>query len=166
MEGPDGWAVLNVAAPRVSPKAAHLSQFGKVNKPFAGAPMTFGPSSVFNKKDTSKCELASLSRASSVNAFRLLSQNPEIVPEVASPSFGKSSRVPSCKPSVDLRPTGAPELPTRHKLNLLPRNKPVGTISPEGIAFPLADGDEEEAKGGMSEADAKRACEQEGLMRC
>jgi hypothetical protein len=46
--------------------------FGKINKPRANATMTFGASSVFNKKDMTKRESDSLSRAS--NAFSLLSQ--------------------------------------------------------------------------------------------
>jgi translation initiation factor 4G len=166
-EGPDGWAVAGGTPSRAPPKAGDLSQFGKINKPSAGAPMTFGPSSVFNKKDTSKRESASLSRASSVNAFSLLSQNPEIAAEVAAPSSGKSSRAPSRKPSVDLGPGGAPEIAsTRRKLNLLPRSKPVGDdasrpASPEGVAFPSTEGGDEETKGGLSEADANKKIDED-----
>lgn len=169
-EGPDGWAVAGNTAPRPTPRAGDLSNFGKINKPATGSPMTFGPSSVFNKKGSeggSKRDSASLSRASSINAFSLLSQNPEIAAEVANPSSGKSSRAPSRKPSVDLGPGGAPEIaPARRKLNLLPRSKPVEDGSrpgsPEGIAFPTSEDKPTAAsEDTMSDAEAKKKIDED-----
>ncbi|KAJ3997784.1 hypothetical protein F5050DRAFT_1690116, partial [Lentinula boryana] len=111
----DGWTVSG-STPRPPTKAGDLSRFGQISK---GAPMTFGPSSVFAGKKESKRE--SLSRTnSSANMFQML-QNVEAA-EVAT----KTSRPPSRKPSVDLGPGGAPEpAPQRKRLNLLPRTKPV-----------------------------------------
>jgi translation initiation factor 4G len=168
-EGPDGWAVAGGnAPPRAPPKAGDLSQFGKISKPTTGQPMTFGPSSVFNKKGgDNKRESASLSRASSINAFSLLSQNPETAAEVAAPSSGKNSRAPSRKPSVDLGSGGAPESMARRKLNLLPRSKPVDDASqpttPEGVAFPSVEGEgeDEDGKDSMSEAEATKKIDED-----
>ncbi|KAM5543012.1 hypothetical protein V8D89_003396 [Ganoderma adspersum] len=80
--GPDGWAVAGGAAPRPPPKAGDLSKFGKIDK---SAPMTFGPSSVFQ------------------TMFSMLSGNPEMAAEVA----GKSSCPPNRKSSIDLGPGGS-----------------------------------------------------------
>ena len=49
--GPDGWAVAGGPAARPASKAGDLSKFGKIDK---SAPMTFGPSSVFQKGDKTK----------------------------------------------------------------------------------------------------------------
>lgn len=126
---PDGWAIAGGSGglPRPPTKAGDLSQFGKFNKT-AGGSMTFGPNSVFAKKDNKGQgrEGTPLSRTnSSSNMFSMLSGNPEVVQEAAS-TVSKPSRPPSRKPSVDLR--NDPELPTptsRPKLNLLPRSKPL-----------------------------------------
>ncbi|KAJ3737527.1 hypothetical protein DFJ43DRAFT_1148650 [Lentinula guzmanii] len=111
----DGWTVSG-STPRPPAKVGDLSRFGQISK---GAPMTFGPSSVFAGKKESKRE--SLSRTNSnANMFQML-QNVEAA-EVAT----KTSRPPSRKPSVDLGQGGAPEpAPQRKRLNLLPRTKPV-----------------------------------------
>jgi translation initiation factor 4G len=169
-EGPDGWAVAGGPAAtqrQVPPKAGDLSQFGKIAKPAAGAPMTFGPSSVFSKKE-GKRETASMSRASSMNAFSILSQGGEAPPEAAGPASGKNSRAPSRKPSVDLGPGGAPEgLPARRKLNLLPRSKaaeePTTPDAEGAVAFPSTEGhaEAEAADGGMSEADANKRIDED-----
>ncbi|KAJ4483157.1 hypothetical protein C8R41DRAFT_840759 [Lentinula lateritia] len=113
--GADGWTVTG-NAPRPPAKVGDLSKFGQISK---GAPMTFGPSSVFAGKKENKRE--SLSRTNSnANMFQML-QNVEAA-EVAT----KTSRPPSRKPSVDLGSGGAPEpAPQRKRLNLLPRTKPV-----------------------------------------
>ncbi|KAI0629420.1 armadillo-type protein [Trametes polyzona] len=116
--GPDGWAVAGGPAAR-PPKAGDLSQFGKINK---STPMTFGPSSVF-QKDKSKNRESTLSRQGSTNMFSTLSAILEIAAEVTS---AKSSRPPSRKSSIDLGSGGAPEpAPQRKRLNLLPRSKPL-----------------------------------------
>ncbi|EIW54417.1 ARM repeat-containing protein [Trametes versicolor FP-101664 SS1] len=117
--GPDGWAAAGGPALRQPPKAGDLSNFGKINK---STPMTFGPSSVF-QKDKTKSRESTLSRQGSTNMFSMLSANPEIAAEVTS---AKSSRPPSRKSSVDLGPGGAPEAtPQRKCLQLLPRSVPV-----------------------------------------
>ncbi|CDO68855.1 hypothetical protein BN946_scf185035.g8 [Trametes cinnabarina] len=114
----DGWAT--VAAARQATKAGDLSQFGKINK---STPMTFGPSSVFQKDTKSKSRESTLSRQGSSNMFSMLSANPEIAAEVTS---AKSSRPPSRKSSIDLGSGGAPEAPPqRRKLQLLPRSVPL-----------------------------------------
>ncbi|KAJ2985127.1 hypothetical protein NUW54_g10254 [Trametes sanguinea] len=101
-------------------KAGDLSQFGKINK---STPMTFGPSSVFQKDSKSKSRESTLSRQGSSNMFSMLSANPEITAEVTS---AKSSRPPSRKSSIDLGSGGAPEAPPqRRKLQLLPRSVPL-----------------------------------------
>ncbi|KAJ3854735.1 armadillo-type protein [Lentinula lateritia] len=113
--GADDWTVTG-NAPRPPAKVGDLSKLGQISK---GAPMTFGPSSVFAGKKENKRE--SLSRTNSnANMFQML-QNVEAA-EVAT----KTSRPPSRKPSVDLGSGGAPEpAPQRKRLNLLPRTKPV-----------------------------------------
>ncbi|KAJ3748602.1 armadillo-type protein [Lentinula detonsa] len=115
----DRWTVSG-STPRPPAKVGDLSRFGQLSK---GAPMTFGPNSVFAGKKESKRK--SLSRTnSSANMFQML-QNVEAA-EVAT----KMSRPPSRKPSVDLGPGGAPEpAPQRKRLNLLPRTKPEQEIS-------------------------------------
>ncbi|KAJ3754523.1 hypothetical protein EV360DRAFT_51498 [Lentinula raphanica] len=145
----DGWT-LTGNAPRPPAKVGDLSKFGQISK---GAPMTFGPSSVFaGKKDLNKRE--SLSRTNSnANMFQML-QNVEAA-ELAT----KTSRPPSRKASVDLGPGGAPEpAPQRKRLNLLPRTKPVDQDSapqhePESDSEEGA-GDEVEQE--MSEQEAKK----------
>ncbi|KAJ3912774.1 armadillo-type protein [Lentinula edodes] len=87
--GADGWTVTG-NAPRPPAKVGDLFKFRQISK---GAPMTFGPSSVFAGKEESKRE--SLSRTNSnANMFQML-QNVETA-EVAT----KTSRPPSRKPST------------------------------------------------------------------
>lgn len=64
--GPDGWAVASGPS-RPANKAGDLSNFGKISK---GGAMTFGPTSVFNKKD-GKHDSSSFSRTNS-NSFLML----------------------------------------------------------------------------------------------
>jgi hypothetical protein len=73
---PDGRAGTKGTAPKPQPSAGHLSQFGSISRPTANAPMSFGPSSVFNKKNTrtSKREMSPPSHASRTNAFSLLAE--------------------------------------------------------------------------------------------
>lgn len=120
--GPDGWAVAGGAQPTRPARAGDLSNFGKITKT---ASMTFGPSSVFVKKDGGKTSREStISRAGSQNMFSMLSQNPELASEAVA-SNSKSSRPPSRKASIDLGHAGTPEVPTQRKrLNLLPRSVP------------------------------------------
>lgn len=77
--GPDGWAVAGGGSgpPRPPPKAGDLSNFGKIAK--TGAPMNFGPSSVFAGKKGADPKRESISRtSSSSNMFSMLSsQAPE-----------------------------------------------------------------------------------------
>jgi len=97
--GPDGWAVAGGSGPvKTTSKASDLSNFGKINKA-APVSMTFGPSSVFSKKDV-KRDGGSLSRTNSI--FHMLSQNPEIAAEVAQSTSSRGSRAPSRTLSVDL----------------------------------------------------------------
>ncbi|KAJ4483536.1 hypothetical protein J3R30DRAFT_1795633 [Lentinula aciculospora] len=146
--GNDGW-IVSGSAPRPPAKVGDLSKFGQISK---GAPMTFGPSSVFAGKKETKRE--SLSRTnSSANMFHML-QNVEAA-EVAT----KTSRPPSRKPSVDLGPGGAPEpAPQRKRLNLLPRSKPVDQDSAPQQEFD-SDSDSEiidEPEQEMSKDEAKK----------
>lgn len=66
--------------PRRPPNAGDLSNFGKMNKP---VPMTFGPSSVFGKKDGKGGPPESLLSTSGSNMFSILSQNQGIAPATA-----------------------------------------------------------------------------------
>ncbi|KAF6760217.1 hypothetical protein DFP72DRAFT_883540 [Ephemerocybe angulata] len=75
-QGPDGWAVAG-GAPRPPPKAGDLSNFGKIQKT---QPMTFGPSSVFSKKDAKAREPISRSSSNS-NMFSMLSQQADAAAE-------------------------------------------------------------------------------------
>ncbi|KAG9100203.1 hypothetical protein FRC06_004447 [Ceratobasidium sp. 370] len=146
----DGWNVAGGAsAARPPAKAGDLSQFGKISKPTG---LSFGPTSVFNKKDPKQRD-ASLSRASSnVNMFAALgaagADGPP-QPEAAAGRGGASSR----KPSMDLGPSGAPAV-ERKRLNLLPRTKPTETEADKGeddaTPEPAA------ASAPMSEADAQK----------
>ncbi|KAI0753115.1 hypothetical protein C8Q80DRAFT_1150136 [Daedaleopsis nitida] len=155
--GPDGWAVAGGAAARPATKAGDLSQFGKINK---ATPMTFGPSSVFQKSDKSKSRESTI-RAGSSNMFSMLG-NTEMTAEVTS---GKSSRPPSRKSSVDLGSGGAPDVasaaPTQRKrLQLLPRSVPVESKSDATPAASTVNSDDEGAEStsgapSMSEAEAK-----------
>ncbi|KAI0669667.1 hypothetical protein C8Q78DRAFT_1041469 [Trametes maxima] len=151
--GPDGWAVAGGPATRQASKAGDLSQFGKINK---SAPMTFGPSSIF-QKDKTKSREPTLSRQGSTNMFSMLSANPEIAAEVTS---AKSSRPPSRKSSIDLGSGGAPEAaPQRKRLQLLPRTKPLEDKSESTPAGSTAGSDDEGAEsttgGSMSVDEAK-----------
>jgi translation initiation factor 4G len=161
-EGSDGWAVAGNAAPRAPPKAGDLSRFGKIEKPASGA-MTFGPSSVFNKKTdpAAKREAATMSRsASTSNAFSLL-QSQEMAAEMAGPpASAKGSRPGSRKPSVDFGAGGAPEAGgQRRKLNLLPRTQPAGDksggTSPDQASTPVEDVEQAPAAS-MPESEAQR----------
>jgi translation initiation factor 4G len=144
------------------PRAGDLLQFGKINKPTANARMTFGPSSVFNKKGTTKRESASLPRAS--NALSPLSQGSDAAAEPpALTASAMNSCAPSRKASVDLGPGGAPHVSgQRSKFNLLPCSKPaedsLRPASPNAVAFPPAKDKEAEEleEVGMSEAEAKK----------
>ena len=69
--GPDGWAVAGGPASRPATKAGDLSKFGKIDK---SAPMTFGPSSVFQKGDKSKSRESTI-RQGSTNMFSMLTIN-------------------------------------------------------------------------------------------
>ncbi len=144
--GPDGWAVAG-AAPRPPPKAGDLSKFGRIDK---SAPMTFGPSSVFQKGDKSKSRQSTL-RQDSTNMFSLLNGNPEIAAAVA----GKSSRPPSGKSSTDLGPGGAPD--GAAPVQLLPRSASLESKS-ESTPAASTVGSEDEGPSGtpsLSDADAK-----------
>ncbi|KAH9855961.1 hypothetical protein C2E23DRAFT_901267 [Lenzites betulinus] len=136
--GPDGWAVAGGATPR-QPKAGDLSQFGKISK---AAPMTFGPSSVF-QKDKTKSRESTLSRQGSTNMFSML--NSEMPTEAAT---SKSSRPPSRKNSIDLGPGGAPDAAPqqRKRLQLLPRSVPVDSKSESTPAGSTAGSDDDAAE--------------------
>ncbi|KAM5542985.1 hypothetical protein V8D89_003369 [Ganoderma adspersum] len=159
--GPDGWAVAGGAAPRPPPKAGDLSKFGKIDK---SAPMTFGPSSVFQKGDKSKSREPTI-RQGSTNMFSMLSGNPEMAAEVA----GKSSRPPSRKSSIDLGPGGVPDggvPPQRKRLQLLPRSVPLEAKSestPAASTVGSEDEGDEEPTGtpSLSEADAKKRIDED-----
>ena len=159
--GPDGWAVAGGAAPRPPPKAGDLSKFGKIDK---SAPMTFGPSSVFQKGDKSKSRESTI-RQGSQNMFSMLSGNPEMAAEVA----GKSSRPPSRKSSIDLGPGGVPDgaaPPQRKRLQLLPRSVPLDAKSestPAASTVGSEDEGDEEPTGtpSLSEADAKKRIDED-----
>jgi translation initiation factor 4G len=161
--GPDGWTTAGPTS-RAPPKAGDLSKFGQIGKPAPG-PLTFGPTSVFAKKEGSKRDSGSLSRTTSMNAFSLLSQNPDAADAAQQPqsASGKGSRPASRKPSVDFGPGGAPEVASgapqqRRKLQLLPRSKPIedatSTPGPSEPGSPAADEDEEQEEQEMSEAEA------------
>ncbi|KAJ3797160.1 ARM repeat-containing protein [Lentinula aff. detonsa] len=144
----DGWT-LSGSTPRPPAKVGDLSRFGQLSK---GAPMRFGPNSVFAGKKESKRE--SLPRTNSnANMFQML-QNVEAA-EVAN----KTSRPPSRKPSVDLGPGGAPEpAPQRKRLNLLPRTKPVDqdSTTQQGSGSDSEDEVVDEHEQEISEAEAKK----------
>ncbi|KAI0696675.1 hypothetical protein C8T65DRAFT_583280 [Cerioporus squamosus] len=160
--GPDGWAVAGGPAPRPPPKAGDLSKFGQINKQ---TPMTFGPSSVFQKGDKTKSRESTI-RAGSTNMFSMLSGNAELAAEVPS---GKSSRPPSRKSSIDLGSGGAPDVagqPQRRRLQLLPRSVPLENKSettPDASAANSDDegGAESTSGHGMSEAEAKTRIEED-----
>ncbi|KAL7277802.1 hypothetical protein ACG7TL_008746 [Trametes sanguinea] len=158
---PDGWAVAGGAtAARQATKAGDLSQFGKINK---STPMTFGPSSVFQKDSKSKSRESTLSRQGSSNMFSMLSANPEITAEVTS---AKSSRPPSRKSSIDLGSGGAPEAPPqRRKLQLLPRSVPLenkpGSTPGTSTAASEDEGAESTNEPSMSVEEAKTRIEED-----
>jgi translation initiation factor 4G len=126
-----GWNVAGGSgAPRAPPKAGDLSHFGKINK--TSQPATFGPTSIFSKKDVKGRDTPtnSLSRtASSSNMFSMLSGNStEPVVETVQPTR-TTSRPPSRKNSVDFTQGGLTEVSGgRKKLNLLPRTVPVEEV--------------------------------------
>ncbi|KAI0079837.1 hypothetical protein K474DRAFT_1658664 [Panus rudis PR-1116 ss-1] len=148
--GPDGWAVAGNVAPQRPPKAGDLSQFGKISKT---ASMSFGPSSVFNKKDGKGSRESTISRAgSSANMFSML--NSDLVNETLPPT-SKSSRPPSRKASIDLGHNATPEpAPQRKKLALLPRSVP----KEETPATSSVASEDESASGApsMTEDEAKK----------
>ena len=154
--GHDGWAVASGPS-RPTNKAGDLSNFGKISK---GGAMTFGPTSVFTKKD-SKRESSSLSRpSSSTNMFSMLQNSDAAAEVVAPPTTSRSSRPPSRTASVDLG-HGAPDATPaqRPKLNLLPRSKPVPEKSQstsEGL-----EGEAESSSASMSKEQAQKKIEQD-----
>lgn len=125
--GPDGWAVAGGSnAPRVSTKAGDLSNFGKINKSTAGS-MTFGPSSVFTKKDGRRDGNVLSRTSSSSNMFSML----QAESAVEAPSTSRPSRPPSRNASVDLTASSESAPVQRPRLNLLPRSKPLSADSQE-----------------------------------
>ncbi|KAF8608088.1 ARM repeat-containing protein [Ceratobasidium sp. AG-I] len=114
----DGWNVPGgPRAARRPAKEGDLSQFGKIAKP--PSTLSFGPSSVFSKKN-SKRE-ASLSRASS--SAKMFSAVGSDGPPPTEPAAARCAG--SRKPSVEFGPGGAPAVEGgRKRLNLLPRRKP------------------------------------------
>lgn len=143
----DGWNVAQGTA-RPTNKAGDLTHFGKISK--GPAVTSFGPNSVFTKKD-SKRDSASLSRtSSSSNMFSMLSQGAEAPTEVAVPPVTRPSRPPSRTASVDLSQSAATEvsgLGQRPKLNLLPRSRPIVPEKVEEIpAAPEAVSEDESEK--------------------
>ena len=158
--GPDGWAVAGGPATRPASKAGDLSKFGQINKQ---TPMTFGPSSVFQKGDKSKSRGSTI-RTGSTNMFSMLSGNPALAAEVPS---GKSSRPPSRKNSIDLGSGGAPDAagqPQRRRLQLLPRSVPLESKSestPTASANSEDEGAESTTGGHMSEAEATMRIEED-----
>ncbi|KAL7277793.1 hypothetical protein ACG7TL_008736 [Trametes sanguinea] len=159
---PDGWAVAGGAtAARQATKAGDLSQFGKISN--KSTPMTFGPSSVFQKDSKSKSRESTLSRQGSSNMFSMLSANPAITAEVTS---AKSSRPPSRKSSIDLGSGGAPEAPPhRRKLQLLPRSMPLenkpGSTPGTSTAASEDEGAESTNEPSMSVEEAKTRIEED-----
>jgi translation initiation factor 4G len=149
--GPDGWTTAGGSgAPRPPSKAGDLSHFGKINKPVPGAPMSFGPTSVFNKKGGERPK----EPVPRTNMFSMLSQGSE--PTDAS----KTSRPPSRAENAEAGPSVEP--PTRKRLVLQPRSKIAG----DDVATPPTqppseeeDAGEQSATATMSEADAKKKIE-------
>ncbi|KAG9085545.1 hypothetical protein FS749_004337 [Ceratobasidium sp. UAMH 11750] len=141
----DGWNVAGGAsAARPPAKAGDLSQFGKISK---SAGLSFGPTSVFNKKDPKQRD-ASLSRATNANMFAALGgAGADGPPQPEAARGGMGSR----KPSMDLGPGGAPAT-ERKKLNLLPRSKQTEADKGEDEATP----EPAAAPAPMSEADAEK----------
>lgn len=105
------------------PKASDLSKFNRINK---AAPLTFSPTSVFEKgKEEAKCpRMDAIQRTSSgSNMFPILSQVFEIAADASAPK-ASSICLASWKPSIDLWAAGVPEAPLkRNKKLLLPRRK-------------------------------------------
>ncbi|TFK44920.1 hypothetical protein BDQ12DRAFT_708734 [Crucibulum laeve] len=139
--GPDGWAVAgNSGPPRPPPKAGDLSNFGKISK---GAPMTFGPSSVFAGKKGEKRE--SISRtSSSSNMFSMLSQGAD----VAEP---KSTEAPAQRKRLILQPRSKPS--EDQSSSPAPADEEDGSVSGEE--------DETPAAVEMSDADAKKKVDED-----
>lgn len=174
--GPDGWAVASGPS-RPANKAGDLSNFGKIQK---GGTMTFGPTSVFNKRsDSSKRESANLSRASSnTNMFQMLQAEASgetqqaAIPAAAAAATARSSRPASRSASIDLTNNPLePAQPTqRPKLNLLPRSKPLAEKSEETPVSSVPDDDREEgeirekssgSRSSMSKEQAERKVDQD-----
>ncbi|KZT05331.1 uncharacterized protein LAESUDRAFT_813465 [Laetiporus sulphureus 93-53] len=152
--GLDGGSVAGTQ--KQSNKGGDLSHFGKISK--TPSSMVLGPSSIF-QRDKSKSRESTISRASSLNMFSKLMENPELANETVSSEL---SRPPSRKSSIDLGPGGVPEpAPQRRKLQLLPRSKPLAdeTKSTATPAESEAGGSDkergEENVSSMSEAEAK-----------
>ncbi|KAF8608124.1 ARM repeat-containing protein [Ceratobasidium sp. AG-I] len=149
----DGWNVAGgTSAARPPAKAGDLSQFGKIAKP--PSTLSFGPSSVFSKKDPKR--EASLSRAnSSANMFSALSAAGSDGPPPTEPAAARGAG--SRKPSVDFGPGGAPAVEGgRKRLNLLPRSVPTEA---ETEAEKTEEKEEAEAApedAAMSDADAQK----------
>jgi translation initiation factor 4G len=151
----DGWNVVGgISAARPPAKAGDLSQFGKISKP-AGA-LSFGPTSVFSKKEPKQRD-AGVSRSnSSVHMFAALGaagrDSPPLIRPVAARG-GASSR----NQSIDLAPGGAPSVESGsalQRLNLLLGKKQAKTAKPT-FATPAQ----------MSEADAQKKVEEDIKVR-
>jgi translation initiation factor 4G len=122
--------VHQAGVPRAPPKAGDPSHFGKINK--SSQPATFGPTSIFSKKDVKGCDTPtnSLPRtASSSNMFSMPSGNfAEPVDESVHPTR-TTSRSPTRKNGVDFAQGGLIEVSGgRKKVNLLPRIFPVEAV--------------------------------------
>ncbi|KAF8891815.1 armadillo-type protein [Infundibulicybe gibba] len=115
--GPDGWAVTgnNSGPPRPPPNAGDLSNFGKISKP---TPMTFGPTSIFNKEGKRESRTSS-----SLNMFSMLRQGSEVATPDGRPARG--SHPHSRKTSVDISHAGAPEPAPQKRIVLQSRSKPT-----------------------------------------
>ncbi|CUA72741.1 Eukaryotic translation initiation factor 4 gamma [Rhizoctonia solani] len=144
---PDGWNVAGGAsASRPSTRAGDLSQFGKISKPTG---IQFGPSSVFNKRESSKRD-SSIGRAGGANMFSALSAG--VADGPPPPERTTSSR----KPSIDLGPGGFPAsggTGERKKIVLQP--KTVKTESDGNKAEEKEEEKEEVAPAAMTEEEAE-----------
>ena len=158
--GPDGWAVASGPS-RPANKAGDLTNFGKIQK--GGGGLSFGPASVFTKKDA-KRDSASLSRVSSnTNMFQMLQAEAAgeapagtAAATAVAASSSRPSRPSSRTTSVDLTSNTPPEpvqSAQRTKLNLLPRSKPIVSDKSEPSPAPSHE-DEEGEEGEIIEKDS------------
>lgn len=139
-QGPDGWAVAG-GAPRPPPKAGDLSNFGKIQKT---QPMTFGPSSVFSKKDAKAREPISRSSSNS-NMFSMLSQQADAAAE--------SKAEPTQRRRLVLAPRTVPK----------EEGAPTASASGEAGSESGSDAEEEAAAPSveMSDADANKKIDED-----